>query len=374
MQKYGLDYRNHLVGSYVHQRGIEVQKDMYQGVPRELQRLIETWWACRHNSCKTVKDRLPAIIHLLKQISEDRNADRAVEAKGLLAQIDLKFICLLITLTNIFGEIKHLSDILQSSQLNLGIAVTLVDSLVDTLNGYREGSVFNEIWDNTMTLAEQCSVSVVSSGCQVTPSSRIEGFYISTPIAQRQVSTDKESYRTGSFIPIIDVLLSEMKRRFSKENCVTMEGIQALNPGSSTFCEKNVLFPFASQYNCSTEDLEYEIPQLKRVLERKQTSGVEVPSNLIDLTVFLEPYREVFHEMFKLYKIALALPVSTAACERCFSVLKLIETVLRNTMSYERLSNLGVLSVESRRARAINLDDFVEVFAKRHGNRRIKLY
>lgn len=351
-----------------------MQKDMYQGVPRELQRLIETWWACRHNSCKTVKDRLPAIIHLLKQISEDRNADRAVEAKGLLAQIDLKFICLLITLTNIFGEIKHLSDILQSSQLNLGIAVTLVDSLVDTLNGYREGSVFNEIWDNTMTLAEQCSVSVVSSGCQVTPSSRIEGFYISTPIAQRQVSTDKESYRTGSFISIIDVLLSEMKRRFSKENCVTMEGIQALNPGSSTFCEKNVLFPFASQYNCSTEDLEYEIPQLKRVLERKQTSGVEVPSNLIDLTVFLEPYREVFHEMFKLYKIALALPVSTAACERCFSVLKLIETVLRNTMSYERLSNLGVLSVESRRARAINLDDFVEVFAKRHGNRRIKLY
>lgn len=42
---------------------------------------------------------------------------------------------------------------LQSPQLNLGTAVTLVDALVDTLNSYREGSLFNEIWDNTVTLA-----------------------------------------------------------------------------------------------------------------------------------------------------------------------------------------------------------------------------
>lgn len=58
--------------------------------------------------------------------------------------------------------------------------------------------------------------------------------------------------------------------------------------------------------------------------------------------------------------------MSTAACERSFSVLKLIKTVLRNAISDELLSNLGELSVESRRARAINLDDSVDV--------RIKLY
>lgn len=82
----------------------------------------------------------------------------------------------------------------------------------------------------------------------------------------------------------------------------------------------------------------------------------------------------MFNEYFKLCKIALALPVSTAACERSFSVLKRTKTYLRSTMSDERLSNLGVLSVESERARAINLEDFVDVFAKRHGNSRIKLF
>lgn len=191
-----------------------------------------------------MRDRLLAIIRLLKEISEERNGDRAVEARGLLAKIDLQCVGLLVMF---FCEIKHLSDILQSLQLNLSTAVTLVDSLVYTLNSYREGSLFNEIWDNTVTLAEQCNIGVAPPGRQVTPSSRLEGYYISTPIVplQRQVNTDKESFRAGSFISIIDVLLSEVKRTFSKENRIIMQGIQAWNPCSPTFCEKNVVFPFA---------------------------------------------------------------------------------------------------------------------------------
>ena len=59
---------------------------------------------------------LPAIICLLKEISEERNGDGAVE---VIAQIDLNFVGLLVTFTNLFGEIKHLSDIFQSPQLNL---------------------------------------------------------------------------------------------------------------------------------------------------------------------------------------------------------------------------------------------------------------
>lgn len=81
-------------------------------------------------------------MRLLKEISEEQNGDRATEARGLLAQIDLKFVALLVTFTSVLAEIKYLSDILQSPQLDLGTAVTLVDSLVDTLESYREGSLF----------------------------------------------------------------------------------------------------------------------------------------------------------------------------------------------------------------------------------------
>ena len=93
--------------------------------------------------------------------------------------------------------------------------------------------------------------------------------------------------------------------------------------------------------------------------------------NILDLTVFLEPYQEVFVELFRLCKIALALPVSSAACERSFSALKLIK---KTTMLDNRLSHLGLLSIESRRARALNMDDFIKVFASKHKNRRIALF
>uniref|UniRef100_A0A3B3DJS2 DUF4371 domain-containing protein n=1 Tax=Oryzias melastigma TaxID=30732 RepID=A0A3B3DJS2_ORYME len=279
-------------GSYVHRRWLEVQREMFQGAPKELERLTETRWACRYNACKTVRDRLPAIERLLKEISEEQNGDSAT----------LSF--LLATFTSFLGEIKYLSDILQSPQLDLGTAVTLVDALVDTLESYREGSLFNVMWDNAL---KHC-------------------FF--TPIVQRQATTEKESFRTGSFIPVIDVLLSEVKRRFSKEN-------------------------YHNERDRGLESMTWR-------------SGKQAGWRLS------RTWSE--EHWFKLCKVALALPVSTASCERSFSTPKRIKTALRSTMPDERLSNLGVLSVESRRAKAVNLDDFVDVFGKKNSNRRMKLF
>lgn len=42
-------------------------------------------------------------------------------------------------------------------------------------------------------------------------------------------------------------------------------------------------------------------------------------------------------------------------------------------MNDDRLSNIGVLSIERRRARSLNFDAFVERFASQHQNRRIQL-
>ncbi|KAF7230313.1 tenascin-R-like, partial [Nothobranchius furzeri] len=44
-------------GSYVHNRWLEVQREMFDGAPRELQQLSDTRWACRHIACRNVMDR-----------------------------------------------------------------------------------------------------------------------------------------------------------------------------------------------------------------------------------------------------------------------------------------------------------------------------
>lgn len=83
--------------------------------------------------------------------------------------------------------------------------------------------------------------------------------------------------------------------------------------------------------------------------------------------------KEVFHELFRL-KISVVTPVSSASCERSFSALKLIKTHLRTTMVDDRLNHLGILSVESRRVRSLNMDEFVKHFASSQQNRRIMLF
>ena len=59
---------------------------------------------------------------------------------------------------------------------------------------------------------------------------------------------------------------------------------------------------------------------------------------------------------------SLTLPVTSASCERSFSKMKIVKTFLRNSVTSERLSNIPLLSIESRCAESIDLDSFVDEF------------
>jgi len=66
--------------------------------------------------------------------------------------------------------------------------------------------------------------------------------------------------------------------------------------------------------------------------------------------------------------------VTSAACERSFSCLRLIKTYLRSTMCDGRLSDIAVLSIESKRAQTIDFESFVDEFDARHQNRKLALH
>ena len=91
---------------------------------------------------------------------------------------------------------------------------------------------------------------------------------------------------------------------------------------------------------------------------------------LIIFLLFLEPFKEIFSELYCLCVMAVLLPVSSAGCERSFSTLKLFFNHLRSTMEEERLSNLALLSIESKCAKALDLDTFVQHFSQLHNSNR----
>src|SRR6476469_1948064 len=135
-----------------------------------------------------------------------------------------------------------------------------------------------------------------------------------------------------------------------------MFGVQALTPKHSSFLQIDKIEAFAELYRGNVEDIGHEIYQLKRLFQRT-TEHSEKLLTLVDLACFLQPYKLAFHHLYRLLSIAIVLPVTSAGCERSFSALKLIKSYLRSTMCDSRLSNVGVLSVESRRAELLNLDN-----------------
>nr|XP_054594271.1 zinc finger MYM-type protein 1-like [Nothobranchius furzeri] len=360
-------------GSYVHPKWLAVQNEMY-GSTRELQKLSDTRWACRFIALRNIMDRLPALKRVLQETAQERRGEKSSEARGLLAQIDLEFVVHLVTLRTLFGETKLLSDMLQSSTVDLSKAADLVEGLVQTLTDFRQESFFDKLWGEVLNICEQCDAATQSEAKrQIKTSSRLREYHILSSVGQRELASDKETYRSSFFYSVIDCMLSELSRRFSKTSCELMSSIRSLHPKSDAFLKDTTLFEFGHLFDANIEDLGHELHQFKRLLDRKIKTGVvEKLSDTVELIRFTEPYKEVFYEFFRLCKIAVALPVSSASCERSFSTLKLVKTYLRSTTTDERLSNLGVLSIESRRAKALNLEAFVDRFARQH-KRRILL-
>lgn len=70
----------------------------------------------------------------------------------------------------------------------------------------------------------------------------------------------------------------------------------------------------------------------------------------------------MFPNLYKLLQAALTIPISSASCERSFSVMRRINTWIRSTMSNDRFSNLSILHIERDLSSKINTEDILNIF------------
>ena len=369
-----------LSGSYVHIKWKRIQEEMYTK-KFELQRLSDTRWACRYYACHAIYKRLPAILKVLDEIAAESGTDRATDARGLKAQLDFRFLLMLSLFDTILGKCKSASDMFQSRAVDLAKATDIVAVLKEEMKTFRSQSEgFETMWEDAVELAKSCNLQVAQDDERITRTrrptktpARLQDSVLLVPAVEHRCGFTKDTFRVNICYPVLDKVLSELDKRFSNQNCTIMQGIQALNPTSDDFLVGSKVQPLAETFDCNMDDLMHELHQAKRLVQRKVDQGLQGLTSLVDFASFLEPYKDAFHELYRLSKIAVTLPVTSASCERSFSALKLIKTYLRNSMSDARVSNLATLHIERSRSRAIDLDDFVDVFANSHNNRKITL-
>ena len=128
----------------------------------------------------------------------------------------------------------------------------------------------------------------------------------------------------------------------------------------------------ANHYGIQRGNLTAEVHQVRRLIERKRERG-QVLNTTRDFLSVLRPYKDAFEDLHRLLRIALTLPVSSASCERSFSCLSRVKNYLRTRSGDDRTSGLGVLAINSERARALDCQEIIDAFAVNHNNRRIVL-
>ncbi|XP_060871859.1 uncharacterized protein LOC132946055 [Metopolophium dirhodum] len=76
--------------------------------------------------------------------------------------------------------------------------------------------------------------------------------------------------------------------------------------------------------------------------------------------------KSVFPNLYKLFQVAITIPISSSTCERSFSAMRRIKTWLQTSMLQERFNNTSILYIEKNIAKYINTDTVIDIFAKKN--------
>lgn len=202
---------------------------MFDGAPRELQCLNDTRRFSRHRAYCYVTGTLPAILHVLEEISSENNAQRAIEARGLLVQMDLNFVGCLAPFRKVLGDSKMLSEMLQSKTVTISKAINLVESPKETMVHYHSEAFFDDLLMDIVQTCEKSGISAQHIRKQsIQKANKCNDCLFTSTLGQQAQPDSKQMFRMKVFYPVIDCMMEDMERHFCSLNCNIMKGIKSI--------------------------------------------------------------------------------------------------------------------------------------------------
>ena len=174
----------------------------------------------------------PLLILLLKAMIK-------IEATGLLHLIQsFKFISCLIIFLRIMGFTKSLSDALQNEEIDFAFAADLVNSTSDTLKALRSNDTWDNIYKYITDVATLHNIEVQErrQRRQTRRPQRMDDFVsfeYTASTGHRESLNSSEALKANIWLPVLDHILSELDRRFTKTNLDLLKSVQACSPSSS---------------------------------------------------------------------------------------------------------------------------------------------
>ncbi|KAL4113654.1 hypothetical protein QTP88_017235 [Uroleucon formosanum] len=232
----------------------------------------------------------------------------------------------------LLAQIQIVSAKLQTSNLNLLSAVTIVQALKKSLISLRsDEDEYSRLYNKVLDVYK------------------------------------KSEMKTTVYYVVLDDLFNGLENRFSQETLNLINSISCMMQHKIESLDIDIL---TKKFDLHRDEFEGELRLIRAIPDFEGgTSNNTIHKWLEKLSTLGN-----FINVQKTLKLFTTIPVTTCSCERAFSKLSLVKTKLRSQMKQNRLDSLMMIFVEQELASQINPDDIIDEFKSMYpATRRLEL-
>lgn len=331
-----------------------------------------TRWTARTAAIDAVLKDYAVLMDTMEEVHSTTKDDNGLKAQGVLVALEkfdtffwLKFAHL------VFGSAEEVSKCLQAKDTTLQEALAAVNLASAFFTRQRSDSAFTLFYDQVVKIAQELGIGNPALPRYRRPPARIDDG--SHP---HQFSSPQDFYR-HLYFQTCDLLLSELQDHFNqKEKLAPVLALETLIIKAANGQGYESMIQ-SLEHSCYAEDIDFTVlsrhlPFLPDVIKsfdpiiRKVTTVRTVCDAMNSNTV----YKQMLSEVYKVLRLYLTIPVTTATSERSFSVLKRLLTYLRSTMTEKRLNNCMMLHVHKDKTDSLDLLQVAKSFISVNSERQ----
>ena len=142
----------------------EAQLMTYNSEKYTLKRLIETRWNYSYESIIAIEETFSALKLSLEWLSDSKEHDKSVTAKGLLNKIcDFEFICFLKTFTILLSKINEFIKQMQFENIDYSTVLALLEITKFKISSLRTDQIWENIYKECIEICSLNNINIESN-------------------------------------------------------------------------------------------------------------------------------------------------------------------------------------------------------------------
>ncbi|XP_076046741.1 zinc finger MYM-type protein 1-like [Oratosquilla oratoria] len=331
---------------------------------------LKTWsdtrWESRINSIEAVRYQASNIREALLKVREVSDPLTKVETQSLAEEVgSYRFIICTVIWYDILHIVNHVSKLLQSTKMQLDVAVDLLTKAKTSLTNYRIG--FTSAQVSAKDMCEKMNVEAVLKEKRLRSTKR----HFAYGAADEPIADAMKRLEIIFFNVVVDTTIQSLTDRFKtlsevRDQFGVLVNFQKLDDQSlNNRCDKLCkTLTSGNESDIAGKELAMEVKHLPSLPSDEMTA--------LELLTFIHKkhFEELYPNLWVALRIACTLPVTVASAERSFSKLKLIKTYIRSSMGQERLSGLAIISINHEVGKDVLYEDIIDDFASKKARKQ----